>query len=791
MCHTLVTTRLRRVSETTQIPAADSSEAAAEAVPSHALREEYVELVEEVRKHRIAYYQDNDPIISDAEFDVLFERLEQIEAEHPEIIAADSPTQEVGGEVAEAFSPVQHLQRLYSLEDVFTASELRTWYDRASVSLAAQRPEETVKWLVEVKIDGLAINLLYRSGRLIRAATRGDGTTGEDVTHNVLTIKDIPAELAGTDHPEELEVRGEIFMPTAEFHAFNTRLTEAGKAPLANPRNAAAGSLRQKDPAKTAERPLSMFVHGIGARTGFEPGSQHAAYEQLAAWGLPVSPYTALLEDYAQIEAYLDEHQAKRHSLVHEIDGVVIKVDDFAQQRGLGHTSRVPRWAAAYKYPPEEVHTRLLDIMVHVGRTGRVTPFAVLEPKKVAGSVVSRATLHNRDVVKAKGVLIGDDVIVRKAGDVIPEVVGPVLPARKNREDELFEFSFPTHCPVCGTELAPAKEGDVDYRCPNAESCPAQVSERVIHIGSRGALDIEALGEEAGLALTNPDLRRPIPELIDWEETRASGIILNLDEQGAPTPQEPVLHGEAGLFDLGVQDLKDVYVWRETRRRNAETGQRESTGKWAPSLYFFTKAQLAKDGTVKKSSEPTANTVQLFAELEKAKAQPLWRVLVALSIRHVGPSASRALANAYGSMAKIRAASEEELAGIDGVGPTMASTLGDWFSTDWHCRIVDRWAAAGVRMVDEIDESAPRTLEGLSVVVTGSLEGYSRDESKEAIITRGGRAAGSVSKKTDYVVAGANAGTKLEKAEALGVPVLDEEAFTVLLNKGPDGLDDA
>nr|WP_235180906.1 MULTISPECIES: NAD-dependent DNA ligase LigA [Nesterenkonia] len=779
------------MSETTQIPAADSSEAAAEAVPSHALREEYVELVEEVRKHRIAYYQDNDPIISDAEFDVLFERLEQIEAEHPEIIAADSPTQEVGGEVAEAFSPVQHLQRLYSLEDVFTASELRTWYDRASVSLAAQRPEETVKWLVEVKIDGLAINLLYRSGRLIRAATRGDGTTGEDVTHNVLTIKDIPAELAGTDHPEELEVRGEIFMPTAEFHAFNTRLTEAGKAPLANPRNAAAGSLRQKDPAKTAERPLSMFVHGIGARTGFEPGSQHAAYEQLAAWGLPVSPYTALLEDYAQIEAYLDEHQAKRHSLVHEIDGVVIKVDDFAQQRGLGHTSRVPRWAAAYKYPPEEVHTRLLDIMVHVGRTGRVTPFAVLEPKKVAGSVVSRATLHNRDVVKAKGVLIGDDVIVRKAGDVIPEVVGPVLPARKNREDELFEFSFPTHCPVCGTELAPAKEGDVDYRCPNAESCPAQVSERVIHIGSRGALDIEALGEEAGLALTNPDLRRPIPELIDWEETRASGIILNLDEQGAPTPQEPVLHGEAGLFDLGVQDLKDVYVWRETRRRNAETGQRESTGKWAPSLYFFTKAQLAKDGTVKKSSEPTANTVQLFAELEKAKAQPLWRVLVALSIRHVGPSASRALANAYGSMAKIRAASEEELAGIDGVGPTMASTLGDWFSTDWHCRIVDRWAAAGVRMVDEIDESAPRTLEGLSVVVTGSLEGYSRDESKEAIITRGGRAAGSVSKKTDYVVAGANAGTKLEKAEALGVPVLDEEAFTVLLNKGPDGLDDA
>ncbi|GAA1146260.1 DNA ligase (NAD+) [Nesterenkonia lutea] len=775
------------MSESTQDTAADS----AETTPPPALREEYVELVEEVRRHRIAYYQDNDPLISDAEFDVLFERLEQIEAEHPEIVAVDSPTQEVGGEVAEAFSPVQHLQRLYSLEDLFARSELRTWFDRASASLAAQRPDETAKWLVEVKIDGLAINLLYREGRLVRAATRGDGTTGEDVTHNVLTIRDIPEQLSGEDHPEELEVRGEIFMPTAQFHAFNERLAEAGKAPLANPRNAAAGSLRQKDPKKTAERPLSMFVHGIGARTGFEPGSQHAAYEQLAAWGLPVSPYTRLFDDYEQIEQYLDEHEKNRHELVHEIDGVVIKVDDFAQQRSLGHTSRVPRWAAAYKYPPEEVHTRLLDIMVHVGRTGRVTPFAVLEPKKVAGSVVSRATLHNRDVVRAKGVLIGDDVIVRKAGDVIPEVVGPVLAARKSREHELVEFSFPTHCPVCGTELAPAKEGDVDYRCPNAESCPAQVSERVIHIGSRGALDIEALGEEAGLALTNPDLRRPIRDLIDWEETAASGISLDLDEDGSPMPQQPVLHGEAGLFDLQPEDLREVYVWRETRRRNEQTGLREATGLWAPSLYFWTKQQLHRDGTVKKASEPTASTVQLFSELEKAKQQPLWRVLVALSIRHVGPTASRALASAYGSLEKIRTATEEELAGIDGVGPTIASAITEWFSTDWHCRIVERWAEAGVRTVDEIDESTPRTLEGLTVVVTGSLESYSRDESKEAIITRGGRAAGSVSKKTDYVVAGANAGTKLEKAETLGVPVLDEEKFTVLLNKGPDGLDDA
>ena len=787
MCHTLAATRLRQVSESTENTAADSTEVA----PSPALRQEYTELVEEVRRHRIAYYQDSDPLVSDAEFDVLFERLEQIEAEHPEIVAVDSPTQEVGGEVAEAFSPVTHLQRLYSLEDLFTRSELRTWFDRAKASLENQRPEETVKWLVEVKIDGLAINLLYREGKLIRAATRGDGTTGEDVTHNVLTIGDIPSELAGSGHPEELEVRGEIFMPTEAFHKFNEGLTEAGKAPLANPRNAAAGSLRQKDPKKTAERPLSMFVHGIGARSGFEPETQFQAYAQLAEWGLPVSPYTRIVDDYDQIDAFLDEHEKKRHQLVHEIDGVVIKVDDFAQQRALGHTSRVPRWAAAYKYPPEEVHTRLLDIMVHVGRTGRVTPFAILQPKKVAGSVVSRATLHNRDVVKAKGVLIGDDVIVRKAGDVIPEVVGPVLATRKGREQELTEFTFPTHCPNCGTELKPAKEGDVDYRCPNAETCPAQVSERVIHIGSRGALDIEALGEEAGLALTNPDLRRPIPELIDWEETESSGISLKLDKDGNPTPQEPVLHGEAGLFDLRVEDLKDIYVWRETRRRNPETGERESTGRWAPSRYFWTKAQVGRDGALKKPSEPTANTVQLFAELEKAKAQPLWRILVALSIRHVGPTASRALANAYGSMAKIRAASEEELAGIDGVGPTMASTISQWFDTEWHCRIVDRWAEAGVRVEDEVNDSAPRTLEGLSVVVTGSLEGYSRDESKEAIITRGGRAAGSVSKKTDYVVAGANAGTKLEKAESLGIPVLDEEKFTVLLNLGPDGLETA
>ncbi|WP_238385141.1 NAD-dependent DNA ligase LigA [Nesterenkonia muleiensis] len=753
---------------------------------SAGLREEYAELSEEVATHQVAYHQKDAPLISDAEYDRLIHRLRRIEAEHPELKSADSPTEQVGGAASSAFTPVEHLQRMYSLEDLFSRSELRTWYDRTVTSLEKLRPGEQPRWLVEVKIDGLAISLLYRHGELVRGATRGDGTTGEDVTHNVLTIKDIPQRLTGDHHPEELEVRGEIFMPSAEFAAFNESLIAAGKPPLANPRNASAGSLRQKDPAKTAQRPLSMFVHGIGARSGLELTSQHEAYDQLAAWGLPVSPYTELLTSFEQIEAYLDTYQDRRHDLLHEIDGVVIKVDDFTHQRALGHTSRVPRWAAAFKYPPEEVTTRLIDIREQVGRTGRVTPYAVLEKVKVAGSEVQRATLHNQDVVRAKGVLIGDDVFIRKAGDVIPEVLGPVLPAREGREAELHEYVFPQHCPACGTLLAPGKEGDVDYRCPNAESCPAQLSERIIHIGSRGALDIEALGYEAGLALTNPDLRRPeTPEDIDQAALAASGAPVQQDSAGVVAPQSPVLRSEAGLFGLTPEDLKDVYVWREVRVSG------EPTGHWAPALYFWTKPQYGRDGELKRPSEPTANTVQLFEELQRKKQeQPLWRVLVALSIRHVGPTASRALAAAYGSMEKIRAADQDELAGIDGVGPVIAASVREWFSVDWHCHVVERWAAAGVRMEDEVDKDTPRTLEGLTVVVTGSLEGYSRDESKEAIISRGGRAAGSVSKKTDYVVAGENAGSKLTKAESLGVPVLDEEQFTVLLNGGPEGLDE-
>ncbi|QCU78588.1 NAD-dependent DNA ligase LigA [Citricoccus sp. SGAir0253] len=782
---------------TVRDPDVDASvQPAAGEVPTESLREQYEHLVDEVRRHRTAYYQNDAPLVSDAEYDTLYRRLEDLEALHPEIVANDSPTQEVGGEVSTAFAPVRHLARMYSLDDLFSVEELRSWYDKTASSLATIAPGTTPRWLVEVKIDGLAVNLLYREGRLVRAATRGDGTTGEDVTHNVMTIKDIPQQLTGSGWPREVEVRGEVYMPTAAFRALNDQRAEEGLAPFANPRNAAAGSLRQKDPAETAKRPLSMFVHGIGAHTGLDAESQHATYELLASWGLPTSPYTRLvegLEGEDGILALIEEHGRQRHGLVHEIDGIVIKVDSFALQRALGHTSRVPRWAAAYKYPPEEVHTRLLDIRVNVGRTGRVTPYALMEPVVVAGSTVSMATLHNQDVVRAKNVLIGDTVVLRKAGDVIPEVVGPVLPLREGKEvgtgpeAGLREFVMPAECPSCGTPLAPAKEGDVDLRCPNARSCPAQLTGRIEHAASRGAFDIEALGEEAALWLTTG----PGPD------PAGNG--------GQVRPEGPgVITSDAQLFDLvhpGDEALRDelrqrlgeVRVWRERRRR--VDGRTVPSGEWELKPFFWTQ------GTAKKPSEPTANTVKLFEELEKAKAQPLWRVLVALSIRHVGPTAARSLATAFGSLRALedlvtrvpegqspeeaRAAAQQRLADVDGVGPIIAEAVIEWFAEDWHREIVHRWHAAGVVMEDEQDADTPRTLEGLTVVVTGSLEGFSRDSAKEAIIVRGGKASGSVSRKTHFLVAGENAGTKLDKAESLGVPVLDEEGFVRLLAGGP------
>ncbi|MFD1212433.1 NAD-dependent DNA ligase LigA [Arthrobacter sp. GCM10027362] len=734
-----------------------------EQLPGEDVRQEYDRLVDEVRRHRYAYYNEDAPLISDAEYDALYRHLEELEALHPELVANDSPTQEVGGEVSAAFTPVRHLQRMYSLEDVFSLGELQAWIERATASVQKLGGGRQLRWLSEVKIDGLAVNLLYRDGELVRAATRGDGITGEDITHNALTIKDIPTRLAGGTVPAEVEIRGEVFIASQGFLELNEKMVAEGKAPFANPRNAAAGSLRQKDPAVTARRPLSMFVHGIGAREGLTAASQSETYALLRDWGLPVSPYFQVLHSYEEILDFIGHYGQHRHDLLHEIDGIVIKVDDFELQRALGHTSRVPRWAVAYKYPPEEVHTKLLDIRVNVGRTGRVTPFGVMEPVKVAGSTVEMATLHNQDVVKAKGVMIGDIVVLRKAGDVIPEIVGPVMALRDAQDPPVREFVMPAECPSCGTPLAPGKEGDVDLRCPNARSCPAQLTQRVAHLAGRGAFDIEALGEEAAMALTSG----PGPD-----PAENGGVI---------RPSGPgVLTTEAQIFDLAAshpdpalrERLAEVKVWREKRSKGVGTGAFELVP------YFYTKP------TARKPSVPTANTNKLFEELDKAKSQPLWRVLVALSIRHVGPTASRALARAFRSMDAIRAASEEQLAEVDGVGPTIAASLTEWFGVDWHLEILDRWKEAGVWMADEVDGNMPRTLEGLTVVVTGTLPDFSRDEAKEAIIARGGKAAGSVSKNTSYVVAGENAGSKLDKAEQLGIPVLDEAGFRKLLETG-------
>jgi DNA ligase (NAD+) len=645
----------------------------------------------------------------------MLRRLEALEEAHPELRTPDSPTQLVGGAgFATDFTAAEHLERMLSLDNVFTPDELAAWAARIRTEIGAD-----AQYLCELKIDGVALSLVYRDGRLERGATRGDGRTGEDVTLNARTIEDVPEKLTGTEEfplPSVLEVRGEVFFRIADFEDLNAGLVAEGKPPFANPRNSAAGSLRQKNPAVTARRRLRMICHGLGHiedAAGFPFRTLHDAYRALQAWGLPVSPHTAQvtgLDAVTERIAYWGEH---RHDVEHEIDGVVVKVDEVALQRRLGATSRAPRWAVAYKYPPEEAQTKLLDIRVNVGRTGRVTPFAYMEPVKIAGSTVGLATLHNGSEVKRKGVLIGDTVVIRKAGDVIPEVLGPVVDLRDGSERE---FVMPTHCPECGTELAPAKEGDADIRCPNSRTCPAQLRERVFHVAGRGAFDIEGLGYEAAIALL----------------------------------QARVITDEGDLFTLTADDL------------------------------------LRTDLFTTKAGELSANGKRLLTNLGKAKAQPLWRVLVALSIRHVGPTAARALATEFGSLDAIVAASEEELAAVEGVGPTIAAAVTDWFTVDWHRTIVDKWRAAGVRMADERDASIERTLDGLSIVVTGSLTGYSRDEAKEAIIARGGKAAGSVSKKTAYVVAGDSPGSKYDKAIELGVPVLDEDGFRRLLENGPD-----
>ena len=687
------------------------------------VRRAWEELADEIRDHSSKYYT-GQPVISDAEYDELFRRLQDLEAAHPELAVPDSPTQQVGARVdapadGVAFEPVEHLQRLYSLDNVFDEAELRDWLARTPASA----------YLTELKIDGLSIDLVYENGRLVRAATRGDGRVGENVTANARTIADIPDELTATDDypvPEVLEVRGEVYIPVEEFGNLNAERAAAGQRVFANPRNSAAGSLRQKDPAETAKRPLAMICHGIGHVEGWRPASQHDAYLALAAWGLHVSPYTRRVESADDVVKQMLHWGEHRHDAEHEMDGLVVKVDDLGEQRALGATSRAPRWAIAYKYPPEEVTTELLDIRVSIGRTGRATPYAVMRPVSVAGSTVEMATLHNPTEVTRKGVLIGDRVTIRKAGDVIPEVLGPVAEVRDGTERE---FIYPTLCPECGTRLAPAKEDDADWRCPNTRYCPGQLRRRVEFLASRGGFDIEHLGERGAADLIH----------------------------------RGVLSDEGDLFALTADDLARTEVYT-TAAKN----------------------KVGDDGVARGTLN--ANGKKLLDFIESAKSRELWRVLVSLSIRHVGPTAARALAQKFGSMDAIRAASREELADTDGVGGIIADSVIAWFAVDWHREVVEKWAAAGVRMADEVSDRPEQVLEGLTVVVTGSLEDFTRDSAKEAILVRGGKAAGSVSKKTSVVVVGENAGSKATKAEELGVPILDEAGFHRLLADGPSAI---
>ncbi len=808
---------------TTPAPHGPMDDAAA--VPQEA-RRRWEELADLVERARAAYYDalDAESTTSDAAYDALYRELEDLEAAWPRLRVPHSPTRSVGGGRSQAFSPVTHAERMYSLQDVFSLEEVQEWAERVCTDLGVA--DASLPMTAEVKIDGLAVALTYTDGLLTRAATRGDGTTGEDVTANVRTIACVPQHLGGDQVPSLIEVRGEVYFPVEAFARFNRErqednarrearnraLEEQGSGRrvrkeamlqvFANPRNAAAGSLRQKDPAVTASRPLAFIAHGIGAYTPAPgeklPALQHEWYELLAGWGLPVSPYNDVVVGHAERQAYIERYAEHRHDLIHEIDGIVFKIDSRDQQDRLGYTSRVPRWATAYKYPPEEVHTRLLDIDVQVGRTGRVTPFGIMEPVLVAGSTVARATLHNAEEVTRKGVRIGDLVVLRKAGDVIPEIVGPVVEARDGSERA---FAMPSSCPSCGTPLAPAKEGDVDLRCPNTRSCPAQVTERVAHVGSRGALDVEGLGDEAAAALTQPDagreealaalaagryletergrIRLQAKELESLAPAQRLGLARTCLEEHGLSEQEPVLTGEAGLFDLSEEDLRDVFVYQGVRRRG------EATGDWRLARFFWTKQTYTPDGQVRKASVPGKNATAVLAQLDAARAQPLWRVLVALSVRHVGPTAARALAARFGSLEALREASLDELSQVDGVGPTIAAAWQEWLEVDWHREILDRWAAAGVRTQDEVTSHLPQTLTGLSVVVTGTLEHFTREGAKEAIVERGGKAAGSVSRRTSYVVVGANAGSKETKARELGIPVLDEEGFRALLQDGP------
>ncbi|WP_318214533.1 NAD-dependent DNA ligase LigA [Streptomyces sp. SCL15-6] len=724
---------------------AGDKQAETTSVPAEA-REKHVQLAEQIEEHRFRYYVKDAPVISDADFDRLLRSLEALEEEYPELRTPDSPTQKVAGSYETEFTAVEHRSRMLSLDNTFNDDELAAWTER----IAKELGEQKYHFLCELKVDGLAVNLTYERGRLVRAATRGDGRTGEDITPNVRTIAEIPERLTGDKVPDLVEIRGEVYFPMEKFQGLNARLVEAGDKPFANPRNAAAGSLRQKDPRVTASRPLHMVVHGIGALEGYTGMTRLSqAYDLLATWGLPTSPHNRVVDGLDGVREFIAYYGENRHSVAHEIDGVVVKLDEIRLQGRLGSTARAPRWAIAYKYAPEEVNTKLVDIKVGVGRTGRVTPYAQVEPVTVAGSEVEFATLHNQEVVKAKGVLIGDTVVLRKAGDVIPEILGPVADLRDGSERE---FVMPAECPECGTPLKAMKEGDIDLRCPNARTCPAQLRERVSYLAGRECLDIEHFGGVVAAALTRP-----------------------------LEPADPPLVDEGDLFDLTVEKLLPIKAYvldpdSGLPKRDPKTGEEKVARVFA-----------------NKEGEPKKNTLALLKNIEEAKSSPLARFLNGLSIRHVGPVAAQELARQFRSVDRIEQATEEELANTDGVGPIIAASLKEWFAEDWHREIVRKWKAAGVPLEEQStgEDEGPRPLEGLTVVVTGTLENYTRDGAKDALQSRGAKVTGSVSKKTSFVVVGDNPGSKYDKAMQLKVPVLNEDGFTVLLEEGPEAATDA
>ncbi|QWB22929.1 MULTISPECIES: NAD-dependent DNA ligase LigA [Streptomyces] len=709
-------------------------------VPAEA-REKHARLAEQIEEHRFRYYVKDAPVVSDAEFDELLRSLEALEERYPELRTPDSPTQKVSGSYETEFTAVEHRQRMLSLDNTFNDEAMAAWTER----IARELGEQDYHFLCETKVDGLAVNLTYEHGRLTRAATRGDGRTGEDITPNVRTIAEIPERLKGDSVPDLVEIRGEVYFPMEKFQELNARLVEAGDKPFANPRNAAAGSLRQKDPRVTATRPLHMVVHGIGALEGFTGLSRLSeAYALLKTWGLPVSGHNRVVDGLDGIREFIAYFGENRHSVEWEIDGVVVKLDQIPLQGRLGSTSRAPRWAIAYKYAPEEVNTKLVNIRVGVGRTGRVTPYAQVEPVTVAGSEVEFATLHNQDVVKAKGVLIGDTVVLRKAGDVIPEILGPVADLRDGSERE---FVMPSECPECGTALRPMKEGDVDLRCPNARTCPAQLRERLFYLAGRKSLDIEHFGYVAAAALTAP-----------------------------LEPKEPPLLDEGDLFDLTIDRLLPIKAYvldpdSGLPKRDPKSGEEKVATIFA-----------------NQEGNPRKNALAMLENIAAAKQRPLARILTGLSIRHVGPVAAEALAREFRSIERIDQASEEELKNTDGVGPIVAAAVKEWFAEDWHREIIRKWKASGVRMEEEStgEGEGPRPLEGLTVVVTGTLEHFTRDGAKEALQSRGAKVTGSVSKKTSFVVVGDSPGSKYDKAMQMKVPVLNEEGFAVLLEQGPD-----